>query len=417
MTNRTVSGTLGDIQLMAFTAAANANAVNEAAKELGCTRTHVVTGTAVDATAYLREHASPEILLVDISTADDAPGELDKLADVVNPHTKVVVSGKVDSIRFYQWLNDLGIAGYLLQPFSAGELKQAIAKGNTKKSEAAGGEDVIKKLIAVVGARGGVGTSTLAANIAAIFAREYKLSTALVDLDAYFGTAALSFDLDPARGVRDAFEKPDRVDALFLERVMVKPFDNLSLFATEEPLIETLTMQANAGEMIFAAMQEKFNVVVVDVPRQMNPMTRHVLAHAHHTLIVAEPQITSLRDSLRVKDYVVDHLKRPLPWVLLNRVGISSGNELSVKEFSKNFGHEVTAQVPFLHEAIAATAQGELMAHTQKLAPAQNSLRKVAQAIIGKEASKVGKPKARATAPAKEKASGGSLLGRLAGKK
>lgn len=409
MTAASLSGTLGNVQLMAFTDAANAEAVHLAAKELGFTRLHIATGSAVEAAAHLRENASPELLLVDITSAESAPEQLDKLADVVNPHTKVLVSGRIDSIRFYQWISDLGVDGYLLQPFTAGELKQAIAKGKVHKGEGKGGdEEKLKKVIAVMGARGGVGTTMVASNLAALFAREHGFNTALMDLDPYFGSTALSLDLEPGRGVRDAFEKPDRVDALFLERVMIKPFDRLSVFSAEEPLGDVIAMQPNAGEMIFAALHEKFNLVVVDVPRQMNPLTRFVLSKADHTIIVAEPQITSLRDSLRIKDYVVDQLKCAAPMLILNRVGLSSTNELSPKEFGKNFGHEVTAQLPLLHEAMTATAQGELLNYLPKLQPALAALQSVAAIIAGADGD---------AEHSKEGAVSTSLLNRLMGKK
>jgi pilus assembly protein CpaE len=232
--------------------------------------------------------------------------------------------------------------------------------------------------------------------------------TALVDLDPYFGCAALTLDLEPGRGLRDAFEKPERVDGLYLERVMIKPFANLAVLSAEEPLMDVISPQSNAGEMIFAALREKYDVIVVDLPRQMNPLTRHALSIADHVILVAEPQITSLRDTLRLKDYLVDTLKRPLPLVVLNRVGLSSANELSAKEFAKNFGHEVSSQCSFMHEAVAATAQGELLSSTPKLNAVLNPLRKLANTILGDMEAEEDTPVA---------GGGGSLLARLKGRK
>ncbi len=402
------SGLLGNIQLMLYANAASGDAARTAARELGFTQTRIEVGSVAEATEYLSANASPEILIVEIGNAEEAPGQLDKLADVVNPHTKVLATGHVDSIRFYQWLSDLGIDGYLLQPFTPAEVKQAIAKGSIKKAEnaKAASADVPKKTIAVIGARGGVGTTMIATNLAAFFARDLKIATAIADLDPYFGCVALSLDLEPGRGLRDAYEKPDRVDALFLERVMVKPFANLGILSAEEPLMDTITLQPNAGEMIFGALKEKYAIMVVDLPRQMNAITRHVLATADHVIIVAEPQIISLRDSLRLKDYVVEQLKRPVPLMLLNRVGLSAANELSTKEFAKNYGHEVRTQCPFVPEVVAATAQGELLAGP-KLAGVLNPLHSLARELAGEiEGTEEEKP-------ARE----GGMLARLKGRK
>ena len=407
MTKSPSSGTLGHTQLISFANASCADAIGLAAKELGFTQVKIETGDVAMATEYFSQNTSPEILIVEIGTAQEAPAQLDALADMLNPHTKVLATGNVDSIRFYQWLSDLGIEGYLLQPFSAGELKAAIVKGNIKKPEASASDTKAKKIIAVIGARGGVGTTMIATSLAAIMVQDYHITTALVDLDPYFGSVALALDLEPGRGLRDALEKPDRVDGLFLERVMVKPFAGLGILSAEEPLMDTITMQPNAGEMIFAALKEKSTCIVVDLPRQMNPMTRHVLAHADHVIIIAEPQITSLRDSLRIKDYLVDQLKRPAPLVVLNKVGVSAANELSAKEFAKNYGHEVRAQFHFTHDIVAATAQGELLSATPKLNALLNPLRAIAREFIGE----TGDDDAKAAPEA------GGLLSRLKGRK
>lgn len=401
------SGTLGNVQLLAFVNAASGEACQQAAKELGFSQVRVEVGNVTKATEFLAQHPSPEILVVEIGSQDEAPAQLDALADMVNPHTKVLATGTVDSIRFFQWLSDLGIDGYLLQPFTAVELKQAVAKGSIKRAEAEKDKPAReKKLVAVIGARGGVGTTTVAVNLAATFARDFNQPTALLDLDPYFGCTALAMDLMPGRGLRDALEKPDRVDALFLERVMVKPFSHLSVLSAEEALTETIAMQANAGEMVMAALREKFQIIVADVPRQMNPLTRHILSQADQVILVAEPQVTALRDSLRLKDYLVDGLKRPAPLVVLNRVGLSSANEITARDFEKNYGHAVSASLPFMHEAVAVGAQGELLNTVPKLSAILTPLRGIAKQVAGTDDNET---------EASEKS--GSILNRFLGKK
>lgn len=408
MNRHPVSGTLGNLQLLVFAPAACAPACQQVAKELGFAQVRIETGDVVKATEFLSQQPSPEILLVEIGDQTQAPAQLDALAEVVNPHTKVMATGKVDSIRFFQWLSDLGIDGYLLQPFTAEELKQAIAKGAIRKGEAAASKPKEqKKLVAVVGARGGVGVTTVAANLAALSAKEMRLPTALIDLDPCFGSVAMLLDLMPSKGMREALDKPDRVDALFLERVMVKPFTNLSILGAEEPLNENLVPQANAGEMILSALNEKFRVMIADIPRQMNPLTRHVLTQADHVLIVADPQVACLRDALRYRDYLVDQCKRPAPTVLLNRVGQSKANELPRQEFAKHYGHAVTLEVPFAHEAMTANAEGELWEGKPKLATQLQVLRGLAKEWFNFTATE--------TVSAEEKS--GSILQRVRGKK
>lgn len=343
----------------------------------------IESGDVTTATEYLRSHPSPQMLLVELPKADDAAAALDALADVVNPHCKVITTGKTDALSFYQWLLGLGIHEYLLAPFTAAQLGAAMDKG----SVAAKPSDVpnVKKRIAVIGARGGVGTTTIATNLAAMFALEQQLPTVLIDLDPHFGSVALSLDLEPGRGLRDALEKPDRVDGLFLDRVLIKPYPNLAILSAEDPLHEMLQPQANAGEVLFHALAEKYHILVADLPRQVNGLTRYALAHADVVILVAEPHLIDLRDALRIKDLLVDQLKRPAPLLVLNREGLGGKLELSTADFTKHYGTAPLAQVKLLPEAFAASAQGELLTTNPKLKAALAPLRALAARITGIE--------------------------------
>ncbi len=388
---------LSNTRLLAFlTDKASGDAVHEVMKKRGGDY-RVEAGDAGAASAFLSGNPSPQVLLVEVPSAEAAPALLDALADKVNPHCKVIVTGKTDTLRFYQWLMGLGIHDYLLQPFTAEQLTAALDKGVTHN--AASGAPQLKKLVAVIGARGGVGTTTIATNLAAIFAEEHHIPTALIDLDPHFGSTALSLDLEPSRGMRDALEKPDRVDGLFLDRVMISPFAGLSIFAAEEPLVEILKPQDNAGPLLFTALAEKASLVVADLPRQMNPLTRYALAHADAVVIVAEPQLVDLRDVLRIRDYVVEQLKRPIPYLLLNREG--EGQQLNLGDITKHYGVPPTARLPLLESAAEATAQGELLMQDKKLKSVLKPLRALAASISGVDVEEVAEE------------AGGGFLGKL----
>jgi len=344
----------------------------------------VEPGTAVEATEYLKNHASPKTLIIEVPSSQEAPRLLDALADVVHPGTRVIVTGTVDTFSFYHWLMGLGIHDYLLSPFNEQQLASALVKstGGTAQAESKK-ED--KKTIAVIGARGGVGATTIATTLAGIFANEQHTTTALVDMDAQFGSVALGLDLEPSRGLRDALEKPDRIDSLFLERVMIKASDHLSILSAEEPLNEHIAQHANAGELLLSALREKFTYVVVDVPRQLTPLTRYALASADHVVLVAEPSLFSLRDALRLKDMLVEGLKRPLPLLVLNREGLAAKQEPPRAELVKHLGMSPSAVLAFNTEVIGATARGETLLNESKLTALAEPLRRLALQISGKE--------------------------------
>src|SRR3546814_12807229 len=95
--------------------------------------------------------------------------------------------------------------------------------------------DVCSSDLAVIGARGGVGASTIATSLAWLLSERGKRATALLDLDVHFGTGALALDLEPGRGLTDAIENPSRIDGLFIARAMVKASEKLAVLSAEAP--------------------------------------------------------------------------------------------------------------------------------------------------------------------------------------
>lgn len=373
---------IGALQLLAFLKdEASTAAIHTLMKAQGAAY-EVHAGSIAQATKHLADHPSPEILIVEVPSAEEAPKLLDTLADVVNPATRVIVSGKIDAFSFYTWLRDIGITDYLLQPFTEAQLKAMLAK--PAAAPAAAKEEAERTLIAVIGARGGVGTTMMAIHLAAIFAKELGMVTALFDPDPHFGSVALDFDLEANRGLTDALEKPDRVDALFLERVMVKPFANLSILSAEEVLHQPVHLHPTAAEALIGEMHALFPTIVVDLPRQMNPLSQYILAQANHTILVAEPSLLNLRDTLRIRDYLVDTLKRPAPHAIVNKMGIASKLELPMKEFAKHYGEAAFAEIPYIDEAFDAMNKGELMLAHAKGKPLCDPLRAIAGKISGK---------------------------------
>ena len=194
--------------LLAFvTDAQSAGTIHAVLETRGMVDVRVEAGTLIEATAFLKDNPSPRFLIVELPTAKPAPELLDALADVVNPNTKVIVVGTTDTLTFYQWLIGLGIHEYLLAPLTQAPLEAALNKGTGPAIVTAETAPQVKKLVGIIGARGGVGTTTIATNLAALCAEYYGVATGLIDLDAHFGSVALSLDLEPGRGMRDALEK------------------------------------------------------------------------------------------------------------------------------------------------------------------------------------------------------------------
>jgi pilus assembly protein CpaE len=307
----------------------------------------IMQGDIVTATEYFKDHASPALLLVEIPSPEAAPALLDGLANVCDPLTKVIVIGTVNEYSFYCWLMDIGVFSYLLRPLTKEVLENAYQKSISEGQPAQAAVSEPTKIIALIGARGGVGTSTIALNLAGIFAEHSHKKIALIDVDPHLGTLSLNIDLEPSRGLRDALEKPERIDQLFIDRVMSNPHKNLWVLSAEEPLKETIQISEYTAEALLKELSNKYQVVVLDIPSRMGQFGRECLKKANHVVIVSELNLASLRDTLRISDLVVDTYKMAAPIVIVNRAGMAPKNEMSIADFEKGITAKVAEKIAY----------------------------------------------------------------------
>lgn len=374
------------VPFLAFSSDSESSTVlRQFAAKQGWAESVVLQGDIDTAVAYLKSSPSPKVLCVDVASAEAAQSSLDKLADVCDPGIKVIVSGKINEYSFYSWLVDMGISNYLLKPFTLAAAEAAYNKAAEVSAPATAiASDTKKdgKIIAVIGTRGGVGATTVAVNLAWLLSHKFQQKTALLDFDAQLGTVALALDLEPGRGLREALEKPDRIDGLFMDRVMVRMDEQLSILSTEESFDENITPSAAAAEALFKQTRPKFSHIVVDVPRTLSPYTRYALGHADHIICVTEFTIMGLRESLRYFEFCRDALKTKPPIFVASRTGMAGKHQVPQPEFEKGLGQKVEYNIPFNLDAHAASTSGELLAETTKNAPIIKALQSLAAHFV-----------------------------------
>ncbi|MCI0429473.1 MAG: hypothetical protein L0210_02875, partial [Rhodospirillales bacterium] len=208
--------------------------VEQACQGLGKEVT-LAEGGSREAMEYLSEAPMPEVLIVDVSDTGKPLSTMLTITAAFAENTKVIAIGAVNDISLYRELIDGGVSDYLVKPISEKALGDAIMRERTSKQPADPAADKpAPNLIALIGTRGGVGASTIAANCAWIIAQEHKRQTTLLDLDLQLGTIALTLDIEPTRGLREALENPSRIDSLFLSSAAAKLSDRLTVLAAEE---------------------------------------------------------------------------------------------------------------------------------------------------------------------------------------
>jgi len=300
-------------------------------------------GDSSAALAYLAEVPAPKVVIVDIGESSQPLSAMLSLTAAFTGDTHLIGIGEINDIALYRELTEAGVTDYLVKPVSEKSLAAALSRSEEAKVEAAPkpqiSPDEVHKII-VVGARGGVGASTTAVNLAWIFAEEKGMKTALVDLDLEFGTIALSLDLEPTRGLREALETPARIDNLFISSATAKLTDNLSIMATEENLSHGHSFSPNAVEVLFETLAHEHGCIVVDLPRALYSVRDQVLSEATRVILVTELSLPALRDSIRLLGIVEDAAPKTPITVVANRC--KGGQQaMGQGEFQKALGRKV----------------------------------------------------------------------------
>ena len=296
---------VGRPAFLAFVADAETDKLlRECVTQLALGQGTILRGGIAKAVEYLGQHRSPHILIVDISGIDLPVSRIDELAEVCEPGVAVIAIGNRNEIGLYRDLLQAGVADYVVKPLNAQLLAKALASGRAHTGEASPIHKKLGTMVAFVGTRGGVGTTTLAVNMAWYLANRQSRRVALVDLDLQNGDCALALDIKPNSGLREALANPLRIDNTLLERVMTPVGERLFVLSSEEPLSEDLHFTAVAVETLVSALREQFHYVIVDVPRIPAAPYRRALEMADFRVTVADQTLRSVRDTVRLRQAI-----------------------------------------------------------------------------------------------------------------
>lgn len=316
--------------------------------ELGWPIERIHKGGLRNAVQTLSVSASPTILFVDLSDSTDPLHDINALAEVCEPGTIVITGGQVNDVRLYRDLLASGIQDYLLKPFTTEQLRDALAHAQAilaaPRQEQHDEQDHAH--IAVIGARGGCGSSSLAAALAWTLSEEEGRPTALLDLDIHFGTAALALDLEPGRGLKDAIENPSRIDGLFLERAMIKVSEKLSVLSAEATIDEPLIPDGTAFRLLQEEVKNSFDYMVTDTPRDLAIYNPDLLSNAHVIVLVADLTLAAARDVFRLLSLLRAIAPQTHILVALNRVQSGGIGEINRKEFESSIERKVDFVLP-----------------------------------------------------------------------
>jgi pilus assembly protein CpaE len=286
---------------------------------------------------------TPNVIILETTGRNDILAGLDELATVCDAGTRVVVIGNEDDNAPYRELVRRGVSDYVVGPVATLDMVRAIC-GLFSASE----EVAVGRTIAVVGAKGGVGASTVAHNVAWAIAHDLAIDSVVIDLDMAFGTASLDYNKDPLQGIANAVFSNERPDSAFIERLLAKCNDRLSLLASPAALDRVYDFGADAFDAVFDTLRLTTPCIVLDIPHQWSAWTRRALVGADDILIVAEPDLANLRNAKNMLGVLkaARPNDRP-PLYCVNQVGMSKRPEITVREFAKAMENQPIASIPF----------------------------------------------------------------------
>ncbi|KPH09950.1 CtpF protein [Rhizobium acidisoli] len=344
-----------------------------------------ITSGGIAAAANMFSGApTPNLIILETkANAGSLLAELAPLAAVCDPSTKVVIVGYYNDIALYRELIRNGISEYMVQPVAMPDILTAMASIFVDPEA-----EPLGRSIAFIGSKGGTGASTIAHNCAFGISNLFSTETILADLDLPYGTANIDFDQDPALGIAEAVFAPDRLDEVFLDRLLTKCSEHLSLLAAPSLLDRAYDFDGHAFQPVLDVLQRSAPVTVLDVPHAWSEWTRSVLSSVDEVVITAVPDLANLRNAKNMLDAL--RKMRPNdkpPHLVLNQVGMPKRPEISPSDFCQPLEIDPIAIIPFDINLFGNAANsGRMISEVDPKSPTAETFSQISHIVTGRVA-------------------------------
>jgi len=378
------------ISIQAFCEDPNtAEVVRIASEDRRLIKTHMTvhTGGINAAYAHYQEAPTPNLIIIESRNGrDQVLTQLDELASVCDPGTKVIIIGKMNDVLLYRELLDRGVSEYLIAPIKPIQLMESIS--NLYNDPEA---DPVGHIYAFIGSKGGCGSSVVCHNVSWAMSENLKTDVVIADFDLPFGTAGLDFDQDPVQGIADALQAPDRLDEVLMDRLLTKCADHLSLFAAPAALDRNIEFNGQGSEVVLDVIRQNVPYVTADIPHVWTDWSRSIMLLADEVIIVATPDLASLRNTKNILDYLKDRRSNDKPpFIILNKVGMPKFPEIPADEFASALQVDLSAIIEFDAETFGLSSNnGNMIEEIAPKAKSAEQFRELAYLITHRVKQKV----------------------------
>jgi pilus assembly protein CpaE len=309
----------------------------------------------------------------------------------------LAVSARGDGQTILQALRN-GAREFLTVPIVLEDLLKALSRlQRTRPGDSKNGETAVKMeslVIAVLGSRGGVGCTSIAVNLGATLAQDAAHNAALIDLDLALGDADIALDLMADYTLADVALNIDRLDLQFLRRSLSKHASGLSLLPHPVQMEDANLIREDHLQRVIGLLRASYTHLVLDLSKSFSPTDVTALRMADLILLVAQLDLTSLRNVVRMLATLsADEGTANKVQIVLNRVG--SDTDISLNKAEETIGKPIYWQIPNEPKPLMESRNHglPLLLHAPKC-KVQQSLAGLAEAVCGKQLQPAAKEKA-----------------------
>ena len=364
---------------------AAAETVQLAAEDRRLAKAHVSVhmGGTEAAVAHYETSPTPNLIILEVhGDRNNILSQIDALAECCDVGTKVVIMGHVNDVVLYRELTRRGVSEYLVHPISPVMLMEGIS--NLYNDPDA---DPIGNVIAFIGAKGGVGSSTISHNVAWTISELLTSDVVVADFDLAFGTTGLDFNQDPVQGIAEALSSPERLDEVLLDRLLTKCSEHLSIFAAPVVLDRDYDMSPEACDIVVDVVRQNVPYVVVDLPHLWSDWNKRLLLQADEIVITATPDLANLRNTKNIIELVKQtRASDGPPHLVMNMVGMPKRPEIPVREFCQGLDLEPTAIIDFDSETFGHAANnGQMLEELASKSPLVDAIHELAMILTHRQ--------------------------------
>jgi pilus assembly protein CpaE len=361
--------------------ASSEEVVNNVVLDQTIASSHVARGALDDAIEIMKtQKEPPRYLIVDVSGSAMPISDLMRLAEVVDPSVAVVVVGERNDVGLFRSLLHIGVQDYLVKPLTVDLVRRAITSTDPGASARLG------KALSFVGARGGVGVTTIATALAHHLADKTRRRIAYVDLDPYGGAAASMLRVTSPNGLMELLQNTQRLDQQLINQAFVAHGDRLFVLASELPYNHAFTVRPGALTELVATLKRHFHYIVLDLPERAGSGVDEAFDASAMIHVVADHSVHATREASRLCRFAEGRDSDPAISVLLNEARQPVRGRVTPADFASALGRGSVHAFPYEPQTLAiAENLGEAIADAKR-SPFARAIVSLANAITGSDA-------------------------------